>query len=201
MRGVVGFALVLLFVFPTLHVLELQKNSLTSNSLAQEKMIAIEKRYYEDLSLKQAVAQVLRQAQGSSIREKVLNASEGLEKLERFVEAKYAEKGVLMDLWFGVLREGEAQELAGRMMDEKRALKCGSCFDFSARALDYDGNIVPKSASVLFASPAGSAFVSKNGLSIAPFPEGAFGDVLVGASFFLPDGKIAFVSLMPEGFG
>ncbi|MFH0922680.1 MAG: hypothetical protein V1811_01325, partial [Candidatus Micrarchaeota archaeon] len=116
-------------------------------------------------------------------------------------ESRYLQNGIIMDFWFGALKPGESQELASRMAVEKRALKCGACFDFSASALDYDGNLVPKSVSVLFASQTGGAFVSKNGLSIAPFPEAAFDDVFLGASFYSPDGKLAFVSLMPEGFG
>ena len=193
--------MVLLFVFPTLQILDLQKNSLSYNGLVQEKILSLEKRYYEDLSLKEAVAQVLRSASGNSTREKMLDAAAKLEKLEQFAEAHYGQNGMMIDFWFGSLHEGEAQELAARMAEEKRPLKCGSCFDFSSRALDYDGNVVPKSVSVLFASQTGGAFVSKDGLSIAPFPEAAFGNVFLGASVYMPDAGIAFVSLMPEGFG
>lgn len=114
--------------------------------------------------------------------------------LEGFFEEKAARDGVSADLWAGFVSQDELTLLTKRMVAEKKALKCGQCFDLStlfegvyalSAVLGADGTI--SSAGVYLFSQAGDKFFQYLGRR-----------PVIAASFYA-DG-IAVVSTAGEGF-
>lgn len=196
-RGLVSIMLVLLFVFPLMEVVELEKAAAEKTRFFEAKTLVLEKRYYVEMDLKHAARQALENAGGSTRKETVLNAARNLALLEEFFEDKYAAQGIFADFWLGAPDEEEVARLTRGMLQETRAKKCGECWDLQAQALDWDNETVPLAIAFLDAE-GGRAWVSRNGLAfVQGFDAREAG---FGASLFFPAHGVSAVVLIPEGF-
>ena len=182
MRGVFSFLFLAAVLFAVLALQPSRGEDLSRPWL-------VEKVHYLDLDFKNALRQALdaRDAEEAASR---------LVSLEGFFERKAAGQGVSADLWVGFVSEGDVAELKASMLAEKKALKCGNCFDFS---LPFEGIAVVNA----FLGFGEKLVVSSSGLSL--FSKAA-------DSFFRPFGKkpffgaslysdgLAYVALAGEGF-
>ena len=196
MRGFLSFTLALLLVLIFLSLLSAQKAAIASHDKAEEEALLLEKKYYADLELKQAFQQVFEQSGGSDELQSAQNIAANLEKLEFFAEKHFAEKGIIAEIWFGSPLEGE-QAILDQALSQRRPLRCIHCYEFSARTLDWDKKIIYKSTELVF-----NKRISKQGFVHTPTSEEwVLGNIVFGATFFIPEKNFAWVSIMPEGFG
>ncbi|MFA6036285.1 MAG: hypothetical protein WC759_04995 [Candidatus Micrarchaeia archaeon] len=94
-----------------------------------------------------------------SIRETLEESGAQLAELGAFIGEMQAGKGVDSTFWCGKFSEEEKAGLARRMAAEKRALKCDSCFDASARIMLAGANVAEKKPEAKFV-PACAFFVA-----------------------------------------
>ena len=196
MKGLVSFALLLVFATVLARVSQTRTAAAAEAYSAKEAVFALEKRYYVDVDLKNAFRQVLAAAQGTGSEEKIVDAARKLALLEEFAEKKYAEKGIHIDCWVGEADAPGLRELYRKMLDEKRALKPPGAMDLYMHVLDWRGGPVPVSAGLLAVDPAsGKLFVSRNSATVPAQP---FQKPVFGASIYFDD--VAAVAIIGEGF-
>lgn len=196
MKGLVSFAVVLVFAALLAHVTQTRLGAEKETYSAKSVAIALEKRYYADIDVKNAFRQVLASATGAGCEEKTADAARKLAMLEAFAEKAYGDKGVQIDLWLGEAGKTAVAELKKKMLGESAALKPPGALDFGVNVLDWRGEPVPIAASSLACDPAsGKVFVSRN---TALVPEQFFLNPVFGISVYFQD--VAAVALIGEGF-
>jgi hypothetical protein len=200
-KGLLGFILVFLFVFPLASTLEMRAGALKENAFFERKVLSLEKKYYLDLEVKESLKQVFESAVGTSREERVQDVAQKLVSWEAFLEKHFREQGIFFDAWFGSINGAEADELARRVMKEKKVSKCSNCFDFDSEAIGWDKKIVFKSAGFLDWDPLQGTRISRNGFSFVPELADLYGEIAFGATAFIPEENLSFVVLIPEGFG
>ncbi len=195
MRGFYSFVLVLGFLFILLHLQALASNAYSDSSQTQSRVLFLEKKYFIEQSIKTNLRQALSSASGKSRLERVTSVAKALSSLESSSESFYAREGMQIDLWAGVLTEGDAAVLQQRMLAERRPLKCVFCFDLKAEAalafLDDDIDLK-------------QIKISRNGVGFVPgyaFLARKSGVFAVGASVFFPEQNASAVFWIPEGVG
>ncbi len=185
----------LVFASLVAHVAETRLETAAGVHSAKAVVLALEKRYYADLDVKNAFRQVLASAQGTG-EEKIVDAARKLAALEEFAEKKYAEKGIQVDLWVGEAGKPIVSELKKKMLEEKTVSKPSGALDLSVHVLDWRGEPVPIAATLLVHDPAsGKVVVAKN---TALVPEQSFTNPVFGLSIYFQD--IAAVALAGEDF-
>jgi len=195
-RGIVSFALVLVFSALLAHVADTRIETAKESHFAKQAVFSLEKRYYADLEVKNAFRQALANAQGAGGEEKTVDAARKLALLEQFAEAEFAERGIQVDLWLGDAGAADFAELRKRMLAERRTLKPGGALDLSVHVLDWRGRPVPLAAALLAHDPAsGKVLVARN---TALVPEQPFLMPVFGASIYFDD--VAAVAVIGEGF-
>ena len=197
MRCFLSFALAFFFALTLLSLLVLRQNAFALQNEASADVLLLEKKYYADLELKEAFGQVFAKTGGAGEKQASERIAANLEALEEFTEKNYAGKGIIADVWFGSLSPGEEKEILEKTLSERKPSACRHCFDFSAKTLDWDKKTAHKSVELMF-----DGRISKLGFSHAPTSvEWVGGDVVFGATFFVPEKSFAWVSVMREGFG
>ncbi len=195
MRGFYSFVLVVGFLFVLLHLQALASNAYSDSSQTQSRVLFLEKKYFIEQSIKANLRQAMASASGKSRLERVLSVANALSSLESSAESFYAREGMQVDLWVGVLTEGEAVVLQQRMLSERKALKCVFCFELKADALTafLDDDIDLKQIKI-----------SRNGAGF--LPDYAFlarkpGVFALGASVFFREQNASAVFWIPEDVG
>lgn len=101
-------------------------------------------------------------APSSGVRESIVEIGLRMQELEKMAEDR--KDGVVVDFWCGRASEEEVGALAKQMAREKRALKCGNCFDASESvALAGEEGLESVPACAFFASVALDEFVPGSG--------------------------------------
>ncbi|MCX6767713.1 MAG: hypothetical protein NTY90_03225 [Candidatus Micrarchaeota archaeon] len=139
MKGLVSFAVVLVFAALLAHVTQTRLGAEKETYSAKSVAIALEKRYYADIDVKNAFRQVLASATGAGCEEKTADAARKLAMLEAFAEKAYGDKGVQIDLWLGEAGKTAVAELKKKMLGESAALKPPGALDFGVNVLDWPG--------------------------------------------------------------
>lgn len=139
-------------------------------------------------------------SEGQSAEEKVEAVAEKLAEWEKLIEDNYAERGVVVDVWWGNLDELEKTRLPEKMLEERRALKCSFCADFSEKLEGRRGEPVWAGAAALEEIEgkivvSGSARLQPEKFS-GRNPAGGFG---IGCSVFMPKERLAAVFLAGGG--
>ena len=127
---------------------------------------AAEANYYAGEAAMNAAFSSMRGAAGErrpmdarSVRETLVEIGERLAGLEAFLESGGEGGGVDVDFWCGAFSGSERRGLVEKMAIERRALKCDSCFDASARVVFAGADVAERkpvmksvSACALFAA-------------------------------------------------
>lgn len=150
---------------------------------SQNILALLEKKEYESLAM-----QSFSQALSTKSENKVRQASLQLQQIESLEDGK-------IDFWFGSLSETQEKELLLQISQEKKPVKCDTCFDFDKKTNNYLGSIVLASEGVLWFDSE-KAIISRNGQ--ANTIEKITGRIGLGASYYA--NNVSSVFFFGEGF-
>ena len=187
-----------------LKTVEEQHDGETRAALAAEKLHSAEENARSSLQM------VLQKAGGrkTEAKKRLETLAQKLAEWEDVFEKKMAKDGVETDAWAGWLKEGEKSMLPLQMLGEKRVIKCGACINLpQENAVELLEEIGALSAPNSNFSNADSIYSNTN-YSNHPNSSGIFssfaieeiagGQLVFGASFFLPGEKLASVAVLQE---
>lgn len=187
MRGVFAITISILALVASFSVYLMKQEAFLEASRQTQNIISLQEKSQFELTLKHAFSTALNSSGNG--KDKIHSASNRLAELEELIESEKVE------LWFGELSEGEEKSLLSKIAIEKKPLKCLNCFDFSEEAIDFEGNSVRKSVSVLWFDE-NFVFVSRNGQANAPVKMN--GRVGIGASYYA--NNVSGIMFFSEGF-
>lgn len=196
MKGVISFLLVIAAIVPLASFAAMQEKAALSAGQSELQALALEKRHYAEMELRESFIQVLQSSQGTSREEKVVDVANKLSKWEAFVEKEFGDRGMLLDVWCGATTPSEISRLKKQILEKQTLFRPSLSHNLNEFVLGWQGQALPVSAAFLDSTIEGVK-VSRNGLSFAPDLATAYsivdGETSFGASLYLPGEKIAAI--------
>ncbi|GEM_PF-4436534 len=191
------FPIALFFVLTLFALAIAQQNSLSAALYSSGEVLVLEKKHYSDVGLKKAFSQVFSLSEGFDERQSSENIAANLAAMEDFAESHFEKQGVQIVLWFGSLDSFEEKSVLRQTLSLGKPMLCSHCYSFKTMTVDWEGKPVHKSIELIF-----DRRISKNGFVHTPSSSEWVGEeIAFGATFFMPNGNTAWVSVMREGFG
>lgn len=196
-KAFASFAIVLLACLSLLVLFAARGKADARESEGTRELIALEKKHYADLELKNAFSQALSLSPGLDEKQSSESIAESLARLQDYAQKRLAERGLHARLWFGSVGEREEKRILEETIARSKPVACAHCYVFSAMTVDWDGRPVRKSVELVF-----NRKISKNGFAHTPTSaEWLASDIAFGATFYWPEERMAWVTVMHEGFG
>ncbi|HIH20909.1 TPA: hypothetical protein HA244_06610 [Candidatus Micrarchaeota archaeon] len=197
MRGFALSAISFVLILSLFPLLAAQRHYYKSSSESVEAALVMEKKYYADLEAKEAFEQVLSETPGGDEKQKTEKTAENLAALSILLEDSFTERGITAKTWFGTLTQNEEENIPRQSLGRGKPVECTECRSFNSKTLDWDKKIVFRSTELLF-----EGRVSRKGFAHTPSSARWLGRrVEFGVTFVIPGERIAWLSIMPEGFG
>lgn len=210
-------------------VSSLADSASTQTADATRAAIALEKKYYVDLGIKESLHQVLASAEGIDGKSRTGDAAAKLVEWEARVETVFEQEGTQVDVWQGVALPSDVEAVRKAVLADGALDKSGTgnskpglaTFDFQVPApffAEADGlpvlmselflqsvSPVPNSKGVKVGAVLEAAYsgipqaVVKRGLAELGIAK-QYGQIGFGSTIYFPNEGIAANGLMPEGF-
>ncbi|MEM4254804.1 MAG: hypothetical protein QXR53_00545 [Candidatus Norongarragalinales archaeon] len=197
MRAFFSFPAALFFVLAILALAAAHRALSSSAADASAAVLVLEQKHYADVTLKKVLSQVFSLSEGFDEKQSSENIAENLASLEGFAEGHYARQGVEVSLWFGAFDSFEEGRVLRETLSSGRPVRCSHCYALGEWTVDWEGRLARKSVELVF-----NRSVSKRGMVHTPSSsEWAGEEIAFGATFYNPRYKLAWVSVVREGFG